>query len=333
MVVPEPQERLEFESAALAADFPPVLRDRNKQVVYSICCPEGCVHKGRIHYSRWFALPLPERVDATGALGRVVPREDLFDYKPAWQEGKFLEWHVNFADPHLFTAYGTSLFAQDEMQVAEHPILGSLREAILSRGLPALTVEDGSPTPVLVAGAERRCMVKTDANPDEGRPYGLYGNNFGRADEETVRKAAVPIEPPTVTNLIAMAAPSGGYGAYTRKDVEYVLQTACTGFTAARLETKRLAGAGAAVVVHSGFWGCGAFGGNRELMALSQILAASISGLDMLVFHTHRPAGTEVFTRAGQKAADLAKQGETGLDELLQYILAMGYRWGQSDGN
>jgi prophage tail gpP-like protein len=68
-------------------------------------------------------------------------------------------------------------------------------------------------------------------------------------------------------------------------------------------------------------------------MALSQILAASISGLDMLVFHTHRPAGTEVFTRAGQKAADLAKQGETGLDELLQYILAMGYRWGQSDGN
>jgi hypothetical protein len=143
-------------------------------------------------------LPLSERVDATGALGRVVPREDLYDYKPAWQEGKFLEWHVNFADPHLFTAYGTSLFAQDEMQVAEHPILGSLREAILSRGLPALTVEDGSPTPVLVAGAERRCMVKTDANPDEGRPYGLYGNDFGRADEETVMKAKVLLAPSTV---------------------------------------------------------------------------------------------------------------------------------------
>jgi len=110
---------------------------------------------------------------------------------------------------------------QDEMQVVEHPILGSLREAILSRGLAALTMEDGSPTPVLVVGAERRCRVKTDANPDEGRPYGLYGNQFGRADEETVRKATVPIEPPTVTNLIAMVAPSGGYGPYTKYRQSY----------------------------------------------------------------------------------------------------------------
>ncbi|MGC9372897.1 MAG: hypothetical protein ACP5DY_06215 [Thermovirgaceae bacterium] len=333
MVGPEPLERLEFESSALAADFPPVLRDRNKRVVHSICCPEGCVHKGRIHYSRWPALLLSERVDVTGALERIVLRENLYDYKPVWREGKSLEWHVNFADPHLFTAYGSSLFAQDEMQVAEHPILGSLREAILSRGLPALTVEDGSPTPVVIADAERRCMVKTDANPDERRPYGLYGNNFGRADEETVRKATVPIEPPTVTKFIAMAAPSGGYGPYSREDVEYVLKTAFTGFTAAGLETKRLAGVDAAVVVHTGFWGCGAFGGNRELMALLQILAAVVSELDMLVFHTHRPAGTEVFTRARQKAADLAKRGETGLDELLPSIVDLGYRWGQSDGN
>jgi len=48
MVGFEPLERLEFESVALAADFPPVLRDQNKQAVHSICCPEGCVHKGRI---------------------------------------------------------------------------------------------------------------------------------------------------------------------------------------------------------------------------------------------------------------------------------------------
>ncbi len=40
------------------------------------------------------------------------------------------EWWVNFADPHLFVAYGSSLFAQDEIQVAEHPSLGHLREAL-----------------------------------------------------------------------------------------------------------------------------------------------------------------------------------------------------------
>jgi len=36
-------------------------------------------------------------------------------------------WYVNFADPRLFTAYGSGLFAQDEIQAAEHPILGHLR--------------------------------------------------------------------------------------------------------------------------------------------------------------------------------------------------------------
>jgi hypothetical protein len=30
------------------------------------------------------------------------------------------EWHVNFADPRLVTAYGSGLFARDEMRVGEH---------------------------------------------------------------------------------------------------------------------------------------------------------------------------------------------------------------------
>jgi hypothetical protein len=39
-------------------------------------------------------------------------------------------WHVNFADPQLFVAYGSQLLAQDELQAAEHPLLGSIREAL-----------------------------------------------------------------------------------------------------------------------------------------------------------------------------------------------------------
>ncbi len=33
-------------------------------------------------------------------------------------------WHVNFADRHLFVAYGSPLMAQDEIQCMEHPVLG-----------------------------------------------------------------------------------------------------------------------------------------------------------------------------------------------------------------
>lgn len=57
-------------------------------------------------------------------------------------------WHPNFADKHLFGYYGGNLLAQDELQVLEHPILGSIREAIVNRkhfnlpeGVRALTVD------------------------------------------------------------------------------------------------------------------------------------------------------------------------------------------------
>ena len=46
--------------------------------------------------------------------------------------------------------------------------------------------------------------------------------------------------------------------------VEEVFATAYTGFRAARAES----GAGFEVVVHTGHWGTGAYGGDRVLMAL-----------------------------------------------------------------
>ena len=70
-------------------------------------------------------------------LGPAVDRPGYFDYTPALDRADAVEWHVNFADPHLFVAYGSRLFAQDEMQVAEHPALGSLKEALDARDFRA----------------------------------------------------------------------------------------------------------------------------------------------------------------------------------------------------
>ncbi|MFA6168681.1 MAG: hypothetical protein WC700_18810 [Gemmatimonadaceae bacterium] len=41
---------------------------------------------------------------------------------------------MNFADPRLFTAYGSELFAQDEMQVAEHLAFGAVRGRCMRAG-------------------------------------------------------------------------------------------------------------------------------------------------------------------------------------------------------
>jgi len=329
----EPLERLVFETQRLMADHPPVWRHRNKQTVYAIACPPGCVHRGQLVYSRWQAMTLPREVAVGAASGLVDGREDVYDYVPLPGSAGTVEWHVNFADPELFVAYSGGLLAQDEMQVAEHPALGALKEALASGGHNASTEEQDQPTPVLVRGVERRCRLATDRNAAEGRPAGLYGNAFAQAGEDVVRRATHAIEPPTITNLIAMAAPCGS-GPYDRPTIEQILVTAFTAFRAAALEAAGNQERPSSTVVHSGFWGCGAFGGNRMLMAILQILAAGMAGLDRLVFHTFDAQGKKVLAEARRRMdSELAGDVTLNTPQLIDSIFAMGFEWGDSDGN
>ena len=333
MPTPEPLERWAIDAAQLVADHPPLLVHPNKVAVYAVACPRGCVHTGRIQYSRWRSLDLPAELHWNRAATRIEARRGFFDYVPLVGSGA-VEWHLNFADPRLFFGYGSGLFAQDEIQVAEHPALGSLREALEQSGRQPRTVENGMPTPVLVMGVERRCQVATDPNPGAGRPYGLYGMAFGAASPEAVRRATTAIEPPTITHLIAMAAPSGGSGAYTATELRHILVTAFAGFTAARLESHRAAGQNAAVVVHTGFWGCGAFGGNRILMAMLQILAANLAALDHLVLHTGSAEGRAAFDTALRTISRmLGDERRCRIVELIEMLDSCRFPWGESDGN
>ncbi len=204
----DPIERLEFDTAELVREHPPAWRNANKRAVYEIACPPGAEHRGRIGYSRWEAMPLPAEVLPVQA-ALIVARPGFYDYEPILDPAGAVEWHVNFADPHLFVAYAGPLFAQDEMQVAEHPALGALRETLDAAGSRATTLDRNGPTPILVTGVERRVSIQTGPDPDAGRPQGIYGNTFARADPEVVRRATRPILSPTISNLVAMSAPPG----------------------------------------------------------------------------------------------------------------------------
>jgi hypothetical protein len=269
-----------FPAQDLMQEHPLVLGSENKFVVYQIACPEGAEHQGALEYSRWAAAALPRGVgiDLQQALDRASDQPGFYDYVRSEIFQEAVEWHVNFADPILFGAYGSEFFAQDELQVAEHPALAALHEALTASGLPFMTVEDGSPTPVLVTGVERRCRVATERNAEEGRPMGLYGREFSSATREAVQRATTRFDPATMTNLIAMAAPYGGTGKYT--------STAYSAFRAAVLESSRFTSSSNPVIVHTGFWGCGAFGGDRILMTILQMVAAQMVRVDRIVFHT-----------------------------------------------
>jgi hypothetical protein len=329
-----PLTRLIVDAAALFAQHPPRLRNRNKQAVLALAYPPGVTPAaGTLVYTRWSAMTPPASL-TPGAQLIIDARPDVYDYVPTDMPPPRLEWHVNFADPHLFVACASGLFAQDEMQVAEHPILASLKQSLDSTGVITLTVEQGRPTPILIRGAERRVAISTNPDPDQGRPAGLYGNHFAAAPLETVQRATRTIDPPTITNLIAIAAPTGGPGVYTRAEIEQIFITAYTAFAAAVFESDDATDADAKAVIHTGYWGCGAFGGNRVHMALLQLLAARLAGVHRLIFHTFDTAGLEDLNRARQLLEQHAPPAQTRrLQDLLTQIQKMSFRWGTSDGN
>lgn len=240
---------------------------------------------------------------------------------------------MNFANASLFLDYGGPRFGQDEIMVAEHPALGALVEYLVANALEAVTVSRGRPTPVLVAGVERRCAIGTSPSVAEGRPEGLYGNLFHLAPPETVRRAVTVLDPPTRSNIIALSAPSGGIGPYTMEQIELILLTAYTGFRAVVLETASLWNAGTPAVIHTGFWGCGAFGGNRELMTMVQIFAAHLAEADHVVFHAADGEGMEDANRAIARLQELMRKADGGTRRLMERIHRDGYHWSVGDGS
>src|SRR5262249_6908684 len=137
------------------------------------------------------------------------------------------------------------------------------------------------------------------------------------------------IIPPTVSNILAVEAPAHGSGIYSREEIRYILRTAWTGFAAVRQESRELTGQ-TDLGIHTGVWGCGAYGGNRELMGLFQVLSARMAQIHRVVFHVLDPAGAAAFTSA-RKVAEKLK--ERPLAEVLTDIQALDFEWGTSDGN
>lgn len=326
-MLPHPLERLSLDAAELFARHPPAFRDANKKAILARVCPPDRPPRGQIEYARWNAGILPETLPPQAPAEREIVGVFAYPEPPA----ECFDWHLNFADPHLFVACTSSLLAQDELQALEHPALCSLLDELHERKLPARTELDDQPTPVTVAGVERRCSLDTAPDADAGRLYGLYGNRFARAKVNDVLAATTRLDPPPRSNILAIAALGGGSGRYSRNELVHTLSTATAGFSAARIEAQRLH-PGARVRLHTGFWGCGAFGGNRIVMACLQRIAARIAGLDALWFYTFDEDGSRAYAESTRLlSGPLA--GEPRVSELLNQIETLGYVWGQSDGN
>lgn len=308
-------------------DFPPQWTDSNKALAYSIASATNAKLAGELTYTRWQAQPLPAAVPERQP--QVTARPDFFTYDPP--EAGTVEWHMNFANRDLFAFYAGALLAQDELQVLEHPVLASLRRALLHDKLSTLVEQDQNPTPILIQGVPRQIKIATDPNATQGRPRGLYGNAFAYGSADAIRKAIAPIDPPTLSNILAIEAPPGGHGNYTAAQIRAILITGTSGFMAASAASCTPENLRPHVIIHTGFWGCGAYGGNRKLMTILQLAAARVAEVD-LVYHTADKAGLGDFKDASGLLRTLLAQS-TDTETLIARLVAQEFPWGQSDGN
>ena len=314
-----------WDSDALVRAHPPVRLTSNKRAVFERACPPGRPARGTIEATRWSSAGLPPDFAIHPASIEIV--DGWFEYAPEGDPA-VPEWHMNFASSVAFQTYTLALFAQDEMQVLEHPALMSVHEALVFEGRYPATVERRRrPTPVLVRGVERRCAIDTAPDASAGRPRGLYGGEFERAPVSSVLAATRVLDPPSTSRIIAIEAPVGGAGPYRADEIAFILETAWAGFAAA-IEVAD----GLPTVIHSGYWGCGAYGGNRVLMSLLQVAAARATGLERLVIHAgDDPKDAREGVRLAQSILDGAGSN-VGTEDFIRRVERLGLRWGVGNG-
>lgn len=321
--------RQQWNAHALVSNCKPRFFHPNKERLYELAFPAGGKSVGDIGYSRWRARRLPDSFPAD-RLPLVIERQTgFFDYEHAGQEWLAV-WHMNFSNNDVFSSWGTSLFAQDEIQVAEHPALIAVRMEATKSNLSMCCVENHEPTPILITGVERRLAVNT--NPSPVRPGGLYGNQFKRAQPEDVEAAVTVFSSPVASNLIAIEAPVDGAGCYCEEDIGYILRTAYSGFAAAREVSVDWLHA-EEICIHTGFWGCGAYGGNRTLMTLLQMIAADMAEISQIVFHVGDSSGDAHFSKAEEVYRMLKTATNNTTQRMIATLADHGYAWGVNDGN
>lgn len=149
------------------------------------------------------------------------------------------------------------------------------------------------------------------------------------------------LKPPQIVNIIAIEAPKYGKGEYNERQIEYILQECFTAYSAA----KTLANITASLnrntfnqrtktYVHSGWFGCGAYGGNRTIMIVLQIIAAKMAGIDKLIFHTVTSNYQENIDAAERFVKNIFEENQSSLliEEVIEKIFNEKFQWGQSNG-
>lgn len=313
---------VQIDAGTLLAQFSPKIFHDKKRLLFDMALARG-LH-GPLAIRRYGEIPLPHKYEPFTPSTEIIGRKGYFRYATSPETD---DWFMNFAHHDLFHGYGHFMFAQDEVQVAEHPALACVREMMQARtdSLRPATVENGSPTPILIRGVQLMLKIDTRA---------IYGARFSHATDDTIRQSVTEIDPPTHSNILAIEAPiHSGNRIYTRAEIEAALRTAYAGFRAVVLASVADCSPAKPIVLNTGNWGCGAYGGNRQLMLTVQILAARLAGIARVVFYCGTDSVEDVTTFDSALSHRFKFYPGAKLEHVIDRLVAAAFPWGMPDGN
>ncbi|MCB1181766.1 MAG: hypothetical protein KDK55_07110 [Chlamydiia bacterium] len=212
---------------------------------------------------------LKKKIDKNWKKKRVDITTKWYNYEKA-NEG-----YVNFANgTERGGGYKTNGRVQEEIMFFEFPCLPNL-DYLADKAnvyLQASRKTNSGPTPYCVLGIKREFVIDS----------AIYSRNSNVRTSEFSRYIQEIDEDnrPTV-DMLAMAAfdwkKMRGEKKYTKEIHLFHLETAVQAFTAYRdLKRQEQEDPSLEVTIHSGLWGCGAFGNSRKVMTVIQLLAANL---------------------------------------------------------
>jgi len=269
-------------------------------------------------------------------LSNPPDREHLFN-RPKTQvqlfEGTFPypvgehHWTANFGDPHLFFGCEGPLLAQDELQVLEFPALSHLHRAILNTPFARL---DTMGSCLLIEGAKRHGHLDTSREfPGFGN---LYGNRFRAASFQQIDEALARFEIPLNSKLFVFCAPNISPDLegqpYRYEHLHHLFINAYAAFKGIQEKDPN-------AVIHTGNWGCGAFGNSVAAQALMQIAAARLAGIKRIHYYPLLQAAE--FNAAEQLFDQIERENpRMTVDGFLRYVEAhaaeFGLLYGRGNG-
>lgn len=171
----------------------------------------------------------------------------------------------------------------------------------------------------------------------------VYGNAFAHVTHRELADACEYLPRPQIVNLIAIEAPSHGYGRYSADQIRFILTAAFGAFKAAKVLASKThalnrgrsltaTASGVArfkTIIHTGWWGCGAYGNSRLMMLITQLLAAYWAEVDEIIFHVQSDNHQEQISEAKRIVAGLL--AERYVSEVIRKIENLNIQWDRSN--